>query len=173
MDVATGVRRVLAGGLLVIGSLALASCGRVPGPSAHPPSKRSDRVLLERRDPRNAHRLLLIARAFNDAFQQNRDAPVYGRWDAASRAVISESAYVQRHRECPNDPHTRVDTWGVSHGPGGAWLVHYALGGQELTDWWYYVGGRFVFDLAKSNPSAVALYRASPTRYLELSGCGS
>ncbi len=154
-------------------SLALASCTHAPVASARHSSEQGPDLLTERQDPRSAHRLLLIARAFNDSFQQNRDAPVYGRWDEASRSIITEAAYVRRHRECPNDPKTPVDTWGVSRGPGGAWLVHYSVGGQQLTDWWYYVNGRFVFDLARSNPSAVALYRAPPARYFQLTGCGS
>ncbi len=160
-------------GLTLAAAAGLASCtgSRVSG--SHRASPQGADVLAARRDPKSAHRLLLVARAFNDAFQVNRDAAVYGRWDAASRAIISGPAYVRRHRECPNDPRTPVDTWGVSRGPGGAWLVHYALGGQQLTDWWYYVDGRFVFDLARSNPAAVALYRASPARYLQLAGCGS
>lgn len=166
-------RRGRGAALVALAGLVVAACARVPAPSAHHGVGRAGGVLYEGRDSKSERQLLLIARAFNDAYQQNRDRAVYARWDARSRAVISEAAYLRRHRECPNDPRTRVDTWGVSRGPRGAWLVHYAIDGQELTDWWYYVAGRFVFDLARSNPSAVALYRASTARYLALSGCGS
>ena len=44
-------------------------------------------------------------------------------------------------------------------GPRGAWLVHYEIGGQQLTDFWFYVHRRWVFDLVLSNPDAVKLYR--------------
>lgn len=124
------------------------------------------------RDPETGRALLRIARTLNDDYQQNKDAAVYARWDGASRAIISKATYVQRHRACPNTPHVRVDTYGVTHGPGGAWLVRYSIGGQQFTDWWYYVKGRFVFDLPRSNPSAVALYRLSPAQYAKDLGCG-
>ena len=165
--------RLLLIGLALVASLALAACTHAQVSSSHRSHGHGFDVLTARRDPRSAHRLLVIARAFSDAFQQNRGAWVYGRWDAGSRSIITEAAYVRRHQECPNDPKTPVDTWAVSRGPGGAWLVHYSVGGQQLIDWWYYVDGRFVFDLARSNPSAVALYRAPPARYLQLAGCES
>ena len=41
--------------------------------------------------------------------------------------------------------------------PQGAWLVRYDLGGQQLTDYWFYVSHRWVFDLVLSNPDAVRL----------------
>ena len=50
-------------------------------------------------------------------------------------------------------------TESVSRGPRGAWLVHYQIGGQQLTDYWFYVHRRWVFDLVLSNPDAVKLYR--------------
>jgi hypothetical protein len=36
------------------------------------------------------------------------------------------------------------------------------IGGQQLTDYWFYVHRRWVFDLVLSNPDAVKLYRMSP-----------
>lgn len=122
-------------------------------------------------DPKTAAALLRIASAFNHDYATNRDAAVYARWDPASRAVISRAGYLQRHRDCPSPPEQDVRTWGVAHGPGGAWLVHYSIGGQQFTDWWYYVDGRFEFDLPRSNPSAVALYRSSPAQYAKAVGC--
>lgn len=155
--------------LLAACALALAACGGQAGGQA--PLAGAAHGGGTAHDPETAGALLRIARTLNDDYQQNRDAAVYARWDAASRAVISRAAYIQRHRECPNTPHVKVDTWGVSRGPGGAWLVHYSIGGQQFTDWWYYVHGRFVFDLPRSNPSAVALYEAPPAKFLQDSGC--
>jgi len=128
-------------------------------------------IITERTDHRSAFTLLQIARRFNDDFQRNVDAPVYDRWDAASRAIISRRDYLARHRRCPNDPRVPVTTYEVTRSPTGAWLVHYSIDGQRLTDWWFYVRGRFVFDLALSNPSAVALYRLTPAAYATSTGC--
>ena len=165
------VRRWLAAGALVLaGGVAGAACSS-PGGQAGPATGAA-RPAAAPRDPRTKAALLRIARALNNDYQQNRDAAVYARWDGPSRAIISEATYVQRHHQCPNTPNVPVDTWGVSNGPGGAWLVHYSIEGQQFTDWWYYVRGRFVFDLARSNPSAVALYRASPAQYAKDVGCG-
>lgn len=166
------LRPLLAAGLVATCGLAGAACGQAgqaaggtspPGTSATSPS----------RDPETAKALLRIAAALNNDYQDNKDAAVYARWDARSQALISEATYVQRHHQCPNTPHVKVDTWGVAHGPGGAWLVHYSIGGQQFTDWWYYVHGRFVFDLPKSNPTAVALYKDSPAQYVKAVGCGN
>src|SRR5215468_2662927 len=43
--------------------------------------------------------------------------------------------------------------------------------GQQLTDYWFYVHRRWVFDLVLSNPSSVRLYRMSPQRYVATLGC--
>ena len=123
------------------------------------------------RDPETASALLRIARAFNLDYAHNRDAAVYARWDAASRAVISRKEYLLRHRQCPNPPESHVDTYRVTRGPHHEWLVHYSVGGIQFVDYWYYVHGRFVFDLPKSNPSAVTLYRSSPAAYAKAVGC--
>jgi hypothetical protein len=50
-------------------------------------------------------------------------------------------------------------------------VVHYELGGQQLTDYWFYVRRRWEFDLLLSNPSAVKLYRLSPAKYVAAVGC--
>jgi hypothetical protein len=86
----------------------------------------------------------------------------YARWDARSQAVITRAGYIQRHKDCPSAPHTASLTESASPGPHGAWLVHYEIGGQQLTDYWFYVHRRWVFDLVLSNPDAVTLYRMSP-----------
>ena len=149
-----------------------AACGQAPGQTSQTRTGTGTSSAPRTHDPETAKALLRIARVFNDDYQQNKDGAVYARWDAASRAIISRATYLRRHRDCPNSPHVKVHTWGVTRGPGKAWLVHYSIDGQQFTDWWYYVHGRFVFDLAKSNPSAVALYRASPAQYAKETGCG-
>ena len=164
------LRRALVAGILVAGGLAMAACGDAMGQASE--SRTGSSAMPHRRDPETGAALLRIARTLNNDFQENRDAAVYARWDAASRAIISKATYVQRHRECPSTPHLRVDTFGVTHSPDGAWLVHYSIGGHKFTDWWYYVRGRFVFDLPKSNPAAVALYELPPAQYVKELGCG-
>lgn len=59
----------------------------------------------------------------------------------------------------------------ASPGQHGVWLVRYEIGGQELTNYWFYVDRRWVFDLVLSNPDAVRLYRMSPQRYVAAVGC--
>jgi len=49
--------------------------------------------------------------------------------------------------------------------------VRYEIGGQQLTDYWFYVHLRWVFDLALSNPGAVKLYRLSPQQCVAALGC--
>ncbi len=163
--------------LLFAVGFAVAACGQVPsqasgGRVTSRTAQQDAKLIAEAHDPERATALLRIARIFNEDYERNKDGAVYGRWDAASQSIISRATYLQRHRDCPNSSHVRVDTWGVTRGPGGAWLVHYSIDGQQFTDWWYYVRGRFVFDLPKSNPTAVALYRASPAQYAKDTGCG-
>ena len=49
--------------------------------------------------------------------------------------------------------------------------MHYEIGGQQLTDYWFYAHRRWVFDLVLSNPDAVKLYRMSPSQYVAAVGC--
>jgi hypothetical protein len=80
--------------------------------------------------------------------------------------------YLNRHKDCPSSSHTLSQTESVSPGgPHGAWLVHYEIGGQQLTDYWFYVHRRWVFDVVLSNPGAVKLYRMSPQQYVAALGC--
>ncbi len=139
--------------------VALSGCG-VAAPRAAPP----------RRDPRTLAALVRVARAFNRDYQENRDGPVYDRWDRASRAIISRRAYVRRHRECPSAPGPAV-VEGASPAAHGYWIVRYEIGGVALTDYWHYQDGRWVFNLARSNPSAVALYRLPFAAYARAVGC--
>jgi hypothetical protein len=85
--------------------------------------------------------------------------------------AISRADYIRRHRDCSGATHVASQTESVSPGPHGAWLVHYEIGGQQLTDYWFYVHHRWVFDLVLSNPDAVKLYRMSPAQYAMAVGC--
>ncbi len=150
--------------LLVAAVLFAAGCtggGRQPAasPAPLPP------------DPPTRAALLRIATAFNHDYDRGDYGPVYARWDARSRAIISEAGYIRRHRECPSPPRPASVTESVGPGPRGAWLVHYEIGGQQLTDYWFYVRHHWVFDLVLSNPDAVRLYRMSPQRYAAAVGC--
>ncbi len=122
-------------------------------------------------DPRTAAALLRIAAAFNHDYDSGDYGPVYARWDARSQAIISRASYIGRHRDCPSAPHPPSVTESAGPGPHGAWLVHYEIGGQQLTDYWFYVHRRWVFDLVLSNPDAVKLYRMSPQQYATAVGC--
>jgi hypothetical protein len=124
-------------------------------------------------DPHTAAALLKIASAFNHDYDAGEYGPVYSRWDARSQAIITRADYVQRHKDCPAGSQALSRTEEVSpDGPHGAWLVHYELGGQQLTDYWFYVRRRWVFDLALSNPASAKLYRMSPAKYIAAVGCG-
>ena len=123
-------------------------------------------------DPHTAAALLKIAAVFNHDYDTGDYAPVYTRWDARSQAIITRADYLRRHKDCPSGSQTLSQTESAAPGgPHGAWLVHYEIGGQQLTDYWFYVHRRWVFDLMLSNPSAVKLYRLSPQQYVAALGC--
>jgi hypothetical protein len=122
-------------------------------------------------DPHTARALLKIAAAFNHDYDSGVYGPVYARWDARSQAIISKADYLRRHLDCPSGTHASSQTESVSPGPHGTWLVHYEIGVQQLTDYWFYVHRRWVFDLVLSNPDAVKLYLMSPQRYAVAVGC--
>jgi hypothetical protein len=123
-------------------------------------------------DPHTAAALLKIATAFNHDYDTGDYGPVYARWDARSQAIITRADYINRHKDCPSGPQALSQTESVSPGrPDGAWLVHYEISGQPLTDDWFYVHRRWVFDLVLSNPDAVKLYRMSPGQYAVALGC--
>ena len=152
--------------LIVVAVLLTAGCaGGTRQPAASPAPLPSD--------PRTQAALLRIATAFNHEYDGGDYGPVYARWDARSRAIISQAGYIRRHRECPSPRQPASVTESAGPGPRGAWLVHYEIGGQQLTDYWFYVRRRWVFDLVLSNPSAVALYRMSPQRYAAAVGCAN
>lgn len=114
--------------------------------------------------------LLNIATVFNDDYDSGVYGPVYDRWDARSKAIISRAEYIRRHTQCPSAPVlARVES--ARSGPDGAWLVSYAIGGAQLTDYWFYVDGRWLFDLPLSNPTSVSLYKLSGQAYVAALGC--
>jgi hypothetical protein len=121
-------------------------------------------------DPPTVSALLKVATVFNNDYDSGAFGPAYARWDARSQAVISRADYIRRHQECWAGPQTaRVED--AEPGPHGAWLVHYEIGGQQLTDYWFYVNRRWVFDLLLSNPSSVSLYRMPAQQYVKTLGC--
>jgi hypothetical protein len=144
--------------VLAAGCAASTGSTRSAGPRPLPP------------DPRTGPALLRIATAFNNDYDRGDVGPVYTRWDARSQAVITRAGYIRRHQECPAGPQT-ARTESAGPGPRGAWLVHYEIGGQQLTDYWFYVRRRWVFDLVLSNPQSVRLYRMPVREYLSYLGC--
>jgi hypothetical protein len=122
-------------------------------------------------DPYTAAALLKIASVFNRDYDTGDYGHVYARWDARSQAIITRADYIRRHKDCPNGSQALSQTESAGPGPHGAWLVHYEIGGQQLTDYWFYVHRRWVFDLVLSNPGVVKLYRMSPQQYVAALGC--
>jgi hypothetical protein len=47
----------------------------------------------------------------------------------------------------------------------------YEIGGQQLTDYWFYAHRRWGFDLVLSNPDSVSLYRMTAQQYVKAAGC--
>jgi hypothetical protein len=123
-------------------------------------------------DPHTTSALFKTAAAFNHDYDTGDYGPVYARWDARSQAIITRADYIRRHKDCPSSSNALSQTESVSRGgTHGAWVVHYEIGGQQLTDYWFYVHRRWVFDLVLSNPDAVRLYRMSPGQYAAAVGC--
>jgi hypothetical protein len=121
-------------------------------------------------DPRTVAALVKVAAVFNDEYDGGDYGPVWDRWDARSQAVIARADYVRRHAECRTSPQSaRVED--ARPGPGGAWIVDYEVSGVQLHDYWFYVRGRWAFDLLLSNPDSVTLYRLTPRQYLAALGC--
>jgi hypothetical protein len=143
----------------LVGLLVASACAAPPPPPAR------------RADPHNARALAAIAQRFNDDYQAGRYTSVWQRWDRESRSVISEADYVQRHRDCFAAPGAPAKVETVTAASGGWWLVRYEIGGEQFTDYWTYQAGRWQFDLPRSNPSAVALYRLPVRAYERAVGC--
>ena len=154
---------------LAAGGLA-AGCSPAPGhdpPRAHAVTSAAPL----RPDPRTPAALLKIATVFNNEYDRGDYGPVYDRWDTRSRAVITRAQYIKRHRDCPSAPQATALVESATPGPHGAWLVDYEIGGQRLTDYWFYADHRWVFDLVLSNPGSVRLYRMTPQQYAAATGC--
>ena len=121
--------------------------------------------------PRNAKTLLAIAQTFNDDYGRNIDGPVYDRWDARSKAIISRADYIRRHLECATAPGEPAHVESAKEGINGVWLVRYEISVLQFTDYWFYVHGQWVFDLILSNPAAARLYRLPFATYVHQLGC--
>jgi hypothetical protein len=156
--------RVLIAAAAVALALSAAGCTAGTGHAAAPAASLPP-------DPHTASALLKIATVFNRDYDTGDYGPVYTRWDARSQAIITRADYIRRHQDCPSGSQALSQTESVGSGPDGAWLVHYEIGGQQLTDCWFYVHRRWVFDLVLSNPDAVKLYRMSPQQYAAALGC--
>jgi hypothetical protein len=159
------VRCLLAATAVVVTALFAAACAASTG---HPAVSAAPLPP----DPHTAAALLKIATVFNHDYDTGNYGPVYARWDARSQAIITRADYIARHKACPAGLPVLSQTEDViPGGPDGAWLVHYEIGGQQLTDYWLYVHHRWVFDLVLSNPDAVKLYRMTPQQYVAALGC--
>ena len=155
------VRVMAAVGILVVAALAVASWGMS---NEHRP-----RTLHDAETP---GALRVVAIRFNDNYAHNRVGLVYDRWDAASRAIIARAEYVRRHRECPDAPGPAI-VESVTRGPQGFWRVRYAIDSTQLVDYWHYVDGAWRFNLVRSNPDAVRLYKMPFSQYARQVGCGA
>ncbi len=116
---------------------------------------------------------MIVAQVFNDEYSRNDDGPVYDRWDTRSQALITRTEYLRRHQDCATAPQEPARVESAEPGSAGAWLVRYSIAGQQLTDYWFYVNGRWVFDLVLSNPQAARLYRLPAAAYASAVGCAN
>ena len=157
-------RQLVGAAALTLALAGLTSCGGSASTAAKPAS-------AEHGDPPTAQALLRIARQFNNDYADDNDSAVYDRWDTQSRKIISAAEYIRRHRECPTAPGQAIVRNAV---PAGQWwLVHYSIAGTDLTDYWRYEHGRWAFDLFRSNPQAVRLYRLPAAQYFKAVGCST
>lgn len=151
---------IVAAAVILLG----AGCAANTGHSASSP------VTPQPSDPHTLPVLLAIASAFNHDYDTGDYGPVYDRWDARSQAIITRADYIRRHTECPSGPQTSR-TESATAGPHGVWLVRYDIDGEQLTDYWFYVRHRWVFDLVLSDPGSVQLYRMPTAQYVKAVGC--
>jgi hypothetical protein len=152
------------GAAILLQVIALSACSAAPH---HAPAARAQpgatAATRQSPDPRTAAALTRIAQAFNNNYDTNHDGPVWDRWDARSQAIITRAEYIRRHAECATAPQGPAHVESATPGPHGAWLVGYEIGGQQLTDYWYYIHRRWEFDLLLSNPGGARLYRQRTT----------
>lgn len=121
-------------------------------------------------DPPTTAALLRVARTFNADYGRNDDGPVWDRWDRASQAIITRAEFVARHDKCDTAPGAAV-VEGATATSGGYVLVRYSIDATQLVDYWHYQAGAWRFDLLRSNPDAVRLYRLSRGAYAQAVGC--
>ncbi|MEO9181533.1 MAG: hypothetical protein ABI298_07780 [Acidimicrobiales bacterium] len=121
-------------------------------------------------DPHSRQALLKIAQQFNDNYAANRDGLVFDRWDAQSQSVITRAEYIRRHRECPAGLEAGT-VESATRSLNEYWKIDYVISGTRLTDYWHYVRGRWLFDLPRSNPTAVHLYRLPAHKYFVSVDC--
>lgn len=119
----------------------------------------------------NSKTLIRIAQKFNDDYRIGNFGSVYDRWNARSRAIITRADYIRRHVECPNNPQSSVHVLEASHGTGHQWVVRYSIDDSKFVDSWFYLQGRWEFDLVTSNPDAVKLYELPFAGYALKLGC--
>ena len=162
-------RRCAAMLLLVMAMSACSAPPHRPAPAGTPPGVPGP--AQPGPDPRTTAALVRIAQAFNNDYDDNNDGPVWDRWDARSKALISRATYNRRHAECATAPQGPAHVESATPGPHGAWLVRYEISGQQLTDYWYYIHRRWEFDLLLSNPDAARLYPLPFAKYAAQVGC--
>jgi len=143
-------------GVILLSAIALAGCSQ------------SSSTKTERD---NAQTLVKVAQKFNDDYRDGNFGSVYDRWNAPSQAIIRRSDYIRRHVECPNNSQAPVHVLSVRRGIGDTWLVSYTISDLNFSDYWSYSEGRWQFDLLKSNPAAVKLYRLPVAQYALNLGC--
>lgn len=150
----------------VIAAIAMLTAG-----CATQANRPAPRQTVAARDPDTVSALLSIARAFNDEYGRGDYGPVYDRWDPRSQAIIARADYIRRHTECATAPQGPARVESAARGPKGAWLVRYEIGGYQFVDYWFYVHGRWVFDILLSNPASAKLYRLPAGQYAKAVGC--
>ncbi|MDE3146441.1 MAG: hypothetical protein KGL23_03310 [Acidobacteriota bacterium] len=121
-------------------------------------------------EPATAGALVKVATTFEHDYQHNVDAPVWDRFDAASRALIPRARYVSWHHSCPTTS-SDATVLGATRRADGWWEVDYQISGVTLHDYWHYVAGQWRFSLTRSNPTAAALYSSTYSAFARASGC--
>ena len=141
MTAAAATAVLLAAGCTAGGSHDAAAPGRSPAPLPA--------------DPRTGASLLKIATAFNDEYQRRLRArlrplgcPQPGRHPPGGVRPPQSGVPQRTAAACQHE--------GDAPGQHGAWIVSYEIGGQQLTDYWFYANRRWVFDLVRT---LVPMYR--------------
>ncbi len=122
-------------------------------------------------DPFSRAALLRVAQRFNDNYDSGRFGAVWDRWDRRSRAIIGRAEYIRRHEVCAPATGAVAKVEGATPAGHGAWHVQYVIDHVQLVDTWYFQRGRWVFDIAKSNPKAAKQYAMPFAKYAKAVGC--